>query len=198
MHHLNISLNSTQNKFHSSLEMNKLEAILEELKSTVNSPKVYLVNYFDEIRNQIDIDCETYLSRHGLENQARALVQQQEIIGEVDLFLKQCLSNLVNIDDTDSKLKELDLCLKSLDWSNKDDVFAVEKNIHCALNNRKRVLFKNRGIIFVNNENYEKYFESPRSRQRDPQVLFGFLFILEDEFLLFSDQFQPIRANPKG
>lgn len=178
--------------------MNKLEAIFCELKSAVNSPKVHLVNYFDEIRNQIDIDCETYLSRHGLANQTRALVQQQELISEVDLFLRQCLSNVASLDEDLSKLDELELSLKSLDLTDKDAVLAVEKNIYCALNNRKRLLFRNRGIIFVNIDNYEKYFESPGSRQRDPQVLFGLLFILEDEFLLFSDQFQPIRANPKG
>ena len=178
--------------------MNKLQAIFGELKLTVKNPRVYLANYFSEIQNQIDIDCESYLSSHGLEKQARALVQQQELIGEVDLFLRQCLSNVTNIEDDLSELDELELSLKALDCLDKDAVLAVEKNIYCALNKRKRLLFINRGIIFVNIEKYEKYFESPGSRQRDPQVLFGLLFILEDEFLLFSDQFQPIRSNPKG
>ncbi len=73
-----------------------IDDIYSELKSAASHPKVYLVNTLDELRNQIDIECQKYLNRKnlGIELKMKALEQQQEMINEVDLFQKKCLDNL--------------------------------------------------------------------------------------------------------
>lgn len=38
--------------------MDKLKNILSELESAVNFPKLYIVNYLDDLRNEIDIEKE--------------------------------------------------------------------------------------------------------------------------------------------
>ena len=50
-----------------ALKMDKLESIFSELRSSFNSPAVYLVKQFDEIRNQIDTECQVYLNIYGLD-----------------------------------------------------------------------------------------------------------------------------------
>ena len=42
--------------------MDKLKHIFSELASSLNS-KIYLVNHFDDIRNRIDLECQSFLNR---------------------------------------------------------------------------------------------------------------------------------------
>ena len=43
------------------LKIDKFQTINAELKSVASS-RMYLVNYFDEIRNSIDIECQSFLN----------------------------------------------------------------------------------------------------------------------------------------
>lgn len=65
----------------------------------MNSPKIAIVNHFDDITNQIDVECRTYLNSDGLtvELQEKAFQQQEEVILEVDRLQTQCLSFSLNI-----------------------------------------------------------------------------------------------------
>ncbi len=171
--------------------MDGSEFLLHELRSAVNSPKLYLVKYFDDIRNQIDICCESYLQARDLTVRAKeiALQKQQEMISAVDLFEKECLINLETNTGGLVGLDELECSLKSLDPSNKEKVLQVEKSVYCQLYERKKFLFMNKGIIFFDMDNCCQYLPI----QCHPQVLFGHLFIIEDEFLLFSEKFLQIK-----
>lgn len=68
--------------------MNRLEQHLIELKIAVKNPRIYLVSHFDNIRNQIDIACQTYLNKADLpvESKEGAIKQQDEMINEAALF----------------------------------------------------------------------------------------------------------------
>ena len=62
--------------------MNKRESnLLNDLKLAVDSPKRYLANYFDEMKNQIDLECQVYLGQDELadEYKERAISEQLEI-----------------------------------------------------------------------------------------------------------------------
>lgn len=131
--------------------MKNLIRYLGELKFVLNSPKLYLVDYFDKIRNQIDLDCEIYLNgKIEIKNREKATQQQEEMIKEVDLFEMECLSDLKTRKRDSTDLEVLKDCLKSLDFEDEDAVLMVEKQIYCALFERKKILLGNRSIIFLN------------------------------------------------
>lgn len=79
--------------------MEKLRAILSELKSTVSSKRIAIVKHFDDIRNKIDIGRQAFLEKNCLtvEDKEKAIQQQTEMMNEVDLLQRQCLSNLEKV-----------------------------------------------------------------------------------------------------
>ena len=68
----------------------------EELKLIISSPRLYLVNFFDDLKNQIDIEAQIYMDKHKLEAELKEEATQQQVamINEVDLFQKKCLDCL--------------------------------------------------------------------------------------------------------
>ena len=81
--------------------MNKRESnLLNDLKLAVDSPKRYLANYFDEMKNQIDLECQVYLGQDELadEYKERAINEQLEMIQEVDSFEQKCLANVGHLE----------------------------------------------------------------------------------------------------
>lgn len=164
--------------------MNKFETVLGELKTIVQNPKIYLVNYFDEIRNQIDVECQTYLNRPNLSIavQDLAIQQQGELISQVDLFQTKCLTNLDTIPYDLTEFEDLENRFNIKDEE-------LEYDIYGALYNRKKLLFKNKGLIFFNLRDAKELIESSYN-ELDSEILFGLLFLIEDEFLLDSDDFQ--------
>lgn len=156
--------------------MEELEVYLKELKSTFDNPKLYLVNYFDGIRSQIDLECHIYDRKVGNTEQA---ILQEELINEVDNSQRHCLSNLEN---NSSNLEALEQRLKVVDLEDEEAVLNVEKELLCSVFNRRKVLFMNKGIIFFKLVNM--------SNNLLTRVLFGDLYIVEDEFLLYSQRLQ--------
>ena len=81
--------------------MNKRESNLsDDLKLAVDSPKRYLATYFDELKNQIDLECQMYLGRDKLadKDKDRAISEQLEMIQEVDSFEQKCLANVGHLE----------------------------------------------------------------------------------------------------
>lgn len=166
--------------------MDKLETVLSELKSAVNSPKVYLTTYFEDIRNQIDVGCQIYLNRRDLATTAKeqAIQQQQEMINEVDLFEKQCLSNLQKIPRDFRDLEELESRLE-----NRNSLKKLEKDIYSRLHETKKLIFMNKGILYFDRKNSQKFC---KTQTLAGTISFGSLYMIEDELLLFSDRLQKI------
>jgi hypothetical protein len=97
----------------------------EELKLIISSPKLYLINFFDDLRNQIDTESQIYMDEHKLEAKLKeeALQRQVVMINEVDLFQKKCLDCLdakpidqLSLDDVIFFLLDLFLDLFESKW----------------------------------------------------------------------------------
>ena len=161
--------------------MDRLKRIYAELVETVNNSRLYLVNYFSELKSQIDIECETYLSKGalGTKDEEKAIEQQIDMIHQVDLFQSKCLDKLKkHTIEHLTNLSEFEHRLNHLHLMNTDAVLELEKKLYCVLYERKRVLFMNKGIVFLSIEDYEAVFipyylidDGPR----DPNILFGIL-----------------------
>ncbi len=141
-----------------------------------------MVNFFDDLRNQIDIECQLYLIKTELtrDDKAKAVQTHQTMVNEVDRFQKQCLANLESNPEAELKLEEQNL--RSFDLKDKQVVSKLEKELYTKVYNRKKFLFVNRGILFFNTAKYGVLFK----RQKCPQ--FGVLVLILDEFLIYSDK----------
>lgn len=73
-----------------------LKRQLNELRLFENSPKLFIIDHFDVIRNQIDIECETYLNGDEISfsEKQKAIQQQEEMVEEIDRLQTKCLENL--------------------------------------------------------------------------------------------------------
>lgn len=162
-----------------------LEKIQNELKSTVNG-KVYLINYFDDLRNQIDIECQLYLCKQELTSyaKAKAIRVQQKMVSEVDRFQTQCLENLKSNPEVELSLAEQNL--RSFDIKDTEVFLKLEKDLYTELHNRKKYLFFNRGILFFSTAKYEVFFNLKCDYHEYPQ--FGVLILVRDEFIIYSEK----------
>lgn len=54
------------------------------------------VSYFDDVRNQIDIECQTYSTKDDLtvEDKESAIQQREEVLVEVGLFQNKSVSRI--------------------------------------------------------------------------------------------------------
>jgi len=184
--------------------MEKIGKILFELKSIDSSPKLYLVNHFDMVRNKIDLDTECYLDTIKLlvKDQSKdwhltlkecVYQRQQGMINEVDLFQEQCVSNLTSNPIGQMNLEEIECGLKDLRLDNQEMVLKFQRQLYCELHNRKKTLFLNKGMVYLSREfcgETFSYWKNDKKENFRSVVLLGCLFLVEDEFLIYSDKFK--------
>jgi len=174
-----------------------LQTTFNEMKSIIDTPKCFLIEHFDGLRNRIDLECQNYIDNNELklESKEKAILQQQEMIDEVDSFQKQCLASLKTKQTYQINLEEFE---KRLQLQDKDEVMQLGKDLCCAIHNIKRELFMNQGIVFYTRDNYKKLFDFHKEQNRHrcschnqdyriDLVMFGSLILIEDEFLIDSD-----------
>ena len=181
--------------------MDKIEGIMSELKSIVDSPRVYIVNHFDGILNQIDFECQIFLNRKdlGIEERNLAIHKQAEMVTKVNSLKKQCLEHLeidpierLELEEFNERLKDFQLYLRL--GINRDATMKLFKEeLDCKLIASKKALFMNKVASFISIDNYTKYFEHEelvnQHLQNDSMgILFGILILAEDEYLLSNDK----------
>ena len=167
--------------------------IFSQLKSIYNSPKLYLVNFFEDIRNRIDVQCQVFLNNIDLDNltKEKALQQQQDMIDQVDLFQSRCLANLESNHIDQMNFKDI-------------DHHSEKRNMCSELYKRQKVLFMNKGIVFLSIDKCDELFElrpliwndltEEYEEPKNSEILLGILILIEDEFLLYSRKFNiPLR-----
>lgn len=160
--------------------MKKKNNSSSELESAVNSPKLYIEYLLDEIRNQIVLEYQTYLAKDdvSLEDKERAKQQQKAMIKEVNLLQERCISNLGTLQSDHTGVGELDSHLSNLYWDETEAILKMEKDQDYTLYLRQKLLFMNQGLIFLN-----KSFLKGLSSREYPEMLFGALLIVKDEYL---------------
>lgn len=171
--------------------MKNLERQLNELRLVLSQNlRVYLVDYLNEIRSQIVTECQLFLSgKIDMEDAERAIDQYEEMNNSVDQFQKECLSNLETVDCGSRDLEMFEHRLETIDFEDEEAVLMVEKQIYCAVFERKRVLFGNKGLVFFSEKNRNLFFHlEDYGRELRRTALFGTLLIIEDDLLLMNDK----------
>ena len=122
---------------------------LVELKSIIEIPKLYLANYFKELRNKVDKDMFPKQMLHNNDIEMKNELNQiwVEIISKVDSFEKECK----NIDELQSNSNRIDQIRIMLDNQNElTSLEIIEDKIQEEEFNLLKKLFQNKTIIFEN------------------------------------------------
>jgi hypothetical protein len=153
--------------------MSHVRINLEELKSIVTSPRLYLANHFSNLKNQVDLECQIFLQEQtntveGKQAAQFALESQKIIISHIVSFESECIRN--HDDSTD--IKEVDFA--KLNAATFDALLTAQSTI-----------FLNKTFKFVG-RNSEFFKEDAFTSLNFAIKSFGMLIVVEDEFV--SDQ----------
>ena len=173
--------------------MEQIQSDINELHTILNCPSSYLVNYFDDLRNKIDVKCEEYLqiqNNFNSKESVQALEHQVLMVNEVDAFEKICLTNLANQtgDELRSKcviaIRKTKAEMKNLISGDHKKLKEIRIFIYNALTSVHKDLFINQTIIlWTKNDSYRNSadFFDPFLTLKIKS--FGLLLIIKDEFI---------------
>lgn len=158
----------------------KLTSELETLKTVLGQPRIWLSNYFSELKNNIDIEFTKFLAEERSEDETKqATSHYEEIIDKVVKIEKNCFNNLktdrINDEEVqmqaEASINKIEQMISSLDSkiSSETDLDLIDTLIYETLLKIQLSLVLNTGLIFLN-----------------VTGLFGTLFIVDGQF--FGDR----------
>jgi hypothetical protein len=182
--------------------MDAIERICIELELTIRSPRLYIAEYFDLTRNEIDLETQLYIQKS--KDSEGAIEQQLIMIDEVNLFEKKCLSN---IDLNALELLKMDkkrLQVINLRFQNEELLFELERYYYCLLFRRKEIIFKKQSVIFFGMEKCHFSFQITRSGDKllmrnfehpclkNSKIKYGILLKFEDAYVQYNKKYMRI------
>lgn len=165
-----------------AVELSHLQKNLEELKQALNSPRIYLTDFFNELCTQIDVECELFLQEHSKdeEKSSQAIDFQSQQINKVKAFEKSCLSHVADTELDATIANRIAQIISKIECevaSGKDPFIAVtDELVRDKLVEVQKYLFKNRSIWFFSRSYSQKHYIFKYNS-------FGYLTIIMDEFL---------------
>ncbi len=156
-----------------------------ELKSILLNPKMFLANYFYNLRNSVDIAHETFIitqKQVRRESESSTTDGYSAIIERINCFEKECLEKPVIEEDTDFKkisnvLSQAELKINDTLWlevyATKDELEKLSDMIYECLLNSKKLLFGTSTMIFWTKHEVNKGLINS----------FGKLLLISDEYI---------------
>ncbi len=149
------------------VELIKLENELEKLFDILKFPGLYLANFFDELRNEIDLEFESHKLSATLNQNNLIKDNHKLIIERAKLFEKDCIQQLKDVNDSNtnlftSKYKQIIESIQAkfgnfksrVDNVNQSEYELEFKNLidlaYDTLNEMESYLFNNKSIFFLN------------------------------------------------
>ena len=177
-----------------------LKKKLDQFKKAIQSPRLYLADYFDTIKNKIDIEAEKVLEKsfqsstktdeQKYANQNVINSNRKQMLDEVNKLEAKCFDNLTNeqLETVEKLLNDVECYEKMIeDLENKQanldpDIFDDEcLNLYQLINASFYALEKkirlSSSLIFLNVSEFQKYFLQCNMLVNDNQVE----FVDEDE-----------------
>jgi hypothetical protein len=187
------------------LEKKKAEAqnLLEQFKSAVNQPRLYVYQFFEDMKNDIDIQSCKTLNKET--NKERIYEHQAKLIVKVQEFESLCLEKFKIDSDSDFQMiiEQTESILKGplVSQAELDIVHGLLSNEILKI---EKVLFQDKCMFFVkageiDDDHHDKSIDddddesvSDTSIANDPEILikiikknnfFGLLIMVEDCFI---------------
>ena len=147
---------------------------LEDLKFIVETPKLYLANYFQELRNNVDKEMFSKQMIHKDDNQMKNEISEtwKKLISRIDSFEKECI-NTDKLQLNSNRIDEIRIMLDNI--NEETNLGIIEDKIQEEELNLFRKIFQNKTII------YHDFFEQQNRHKR--------LVIIDDEYVNWI--FQP-------
>jgi len=167
-----------------SLEEKRAEVLnlLEKFKLAVNQPRLFVNQFFEDIRNEIDIQSSKTLNDS---NKERIYEHQAKLIAKVQEFENLCLEqvNVDSVNDFQVSIEQTESILNGPVVSNAE-LDRVKGLLSNELLKIEKVLFQDKCMFFVKASDYSNTDSSEMLsniiKQND---LFGLLIIVEDCFI---------------
>ncbi len=152
----------------------ELIKLLEEFKSAVNQPTLYVSEFFDHLKNKIDIQFCKILNETNKSHMNEQIYYQQqaELIRKVQELESLCSSEIneesmsylnVTIEETEKDLNRPNL--------SQDELCKIDRVLSNELIKIHKILFQNKFMFFVNDieiiEAYDKLKESMQNEESD-------------------------------
>lgn len=156
---------------------NFIRCKLNELKQAYQSPRLYISEYFLDLRNTIDIACIEN-TRNGDPGNNKQLL----MINEVNAFEKRCLNRFTD-DLIDKKLlrdtvKQVESVLANTKCLSNHEVSMLDQLIYEGLTSLQKSLFHNQTLLFLSSGSC---LYKIHELEIDSQC--GKLIVVEDEFI---------------
>ncbi len=164
--------------------INKLSSDLENLKTVLRQPRIWLSNYVSELKNTIDIEFTKFLIEGKPEEDAKhGTKRYEQIIEKIENYEKNCFTNLRTdkIDDqvqeqAEASINEIEYKISNLNTFNNEieknlDLDLIDSLIYETLLKIQLSIVLNNGLIFL-----------ASSTIKNAIGLFGTLFIVEGQF----------------
>jgi hypothetical protein len=167
-----------------SLEKKKAEAknLLEKLKLAVNQPRLFVYQFFEDIRN--DIDTQSCIALND-SNKERIYKHQAELISTVQEFESLCLEqvNVDSVSDFQVSIEQTESILNKRIVSNAE-LDRVKGLLSNELRTIEKALFHDKCMFFVKaGDNSATDNLVMLSNIIEQNNLFGLLIIVEDCFV---------------
>ena len=161
-----------------------LKSDVNQIKSALQVPSLYVYHHFDELKNEIDIACQRKLESQN--NETKHLEDQELIIKEVQAFEKACMSSLVDgqfeselFESLTASISQIEESLANVVPSELIGISKIQEQISETFFTIQKRVFLNRTMKFLTNESsFVK--ESAFSVS---QCLLGSLVVIEDEYV---------------
>jgi len=151
----------------------KLLTDLDELKKITELPKLYLCNYFKDLRERVDIEFAP--KQQELQNDKEKKNELDELwkqmITKIDLFEKSCIRKTYDLNVNKIRINEIEEILNSEQLI---DLKKLQDEIENEETNLLQNLFQNKSILF------RKYDQD----KVQSKIIDGQLIVLFDEFII--------------
>ena len=166
----------------------EVQSLLENLKSAVNQPRLYVFQFFEDLKNDIDIQsCKTLNET----NKERVYEHQAKLINKVQEFESLCLEqiNEESACDVQVTIEQIEADLNGAAEAELDRINGLLSN---ELLKIEKVLFQDKCMLFVKageNDDESSYYGNKTdnlefiSEILQKKYLYGLLITVEDCFL---------------
>ena len=172
---------------------------VEELEMILNSPRVYLSNYFGDLKNEIDlgaailVNLKTKSTNIQLNEIDKIYNEQLLFINKIESFENICLNSIQLLGLADQTRQTINVCkLKIIEFglylSRPDSEITKSKQMFHEIENAvqqccyklQRTLFSNKCLLFLNKKTL-KQFGVAESLLASLSI--GILLFVQDEFI---------------
>lgn len=173
----------------------RLKRLLDELKWTIESPKIFLFDHFSNLINKIDFaaarQSQNVKNIRNNENLMKINQVWNRMFDVIKAFEMECfeslneklLSNSFNeaIESTNEAIKSIEANLKRYKELSSAEIDQIDELLYQEMNRIKKILFRNKSLIFFDRQHQQKDILIFNKMKNN--IFFGKLIFVKDQFI---------------